>query len=219
MPRLFTYIIPIDNGSAPNPFHGMCSLAICKPGIRRVAEIGDWVVGLGSKQASSGDLSGYLVYAMRVERVLSLEEYDREAIKNWPQRIPNAQSSALAERLGDCIYSFENGKPKQRPSIHGPGNVDTDLSGKNVLLSSDFYYFGRCAQALPDHLLPILHQGRGHRSTSNAPYLDPFVTWVRSLTPAPGQYGWPDTIIDPKSAQIGCDCLPRKIDGESDTGC
>jgi hypothetical protein len=26
--RLFTYTIPIDDGAAPNPFRGMCSLAI-----------------------------------------------------------------------------------------------------------------------------------------------------------------------------------------------
>lgn len=76
MPRLLTYTIPIDDGAAPNPFRGMCTLAICKPGIRRVAGKGDWVAGLGSKKAPSGDLSKHLVYAMRVEEVLSLEEYD-----------------------------------------------------------------------------------------------------------------------------------------------
>jgi hypothetical protein len=219
MSRLFTYIIPIDNGSAPNPFYGMCSLAICKPGIRRVAEVGDWIAGLGSKQALSGDLSGHLVYAMRVEKVLSFEEYDREAAKNWPHRIPKIQSMELAERLGDCIYSFQNGEPKLLPSVHGPGNKDTDLSGKNVLLSKDFYYFGRRAQLLPDHLRPICHQGQGHRSTSNGDYFDPFVTWVRSLAPAPGQYGWPDAVIDPSGTEFGCDCSPRKRDGENDTGC
>ena len=71
-PRLFTYTIPIDDGAAPNPFRGMCSLAICKPGIRSTARKGDWVAGLGSSNAHSGDLSGRLVYAMRVEEVMSL---------------------------------------------------------------------------------------------------------------------------------------------------
>ena len=37
-PQLFTYTIPIDDGAAPNPFRGMCSLAICKPRIRREAK-------------------------------------------------------------------------------------------------------------------------------------------------------------------------------------
>jgi hypothetical protein len=60
MPRLFSYTIPIDDGAAPNPFHGMCSLVICKPAIRRVAERGDWIAALGSRNATSGDLSGCL---------------------------------------------------------------------------------------------------------------------------------------------------------------
>jgi len=79
MTQLFTYTIPYDDGAAPNPFHGMCTLAICKPSIRRVAKVGDWVAGLGSKNAPSGDLSGRLVYAMKVEEVIPLSEYDRRA--------------------------------------------------------------------------------------------------------------------------------------------
>lgn len=61
MPRLFTYTIPIDDGAAPNPFNGMCSLAICKPRIRSVAKPGDWIAGLGSKDAPSRDLSRKLL--------------------------------------------------------------------------------------------------------------------------------------------------------------
>src|SRR5450759_4031334 len=72
MPLLFSYTIPIDDGAAPNPFCGMCSLAICKPAIRRVAKQGDWVAGLGSRNAPSGDLGAHLVYAMCVEEVLTL---------------------------------------------------------------------------------------------------------------------------------------------------
>jgi Nucleotide modification associated domain 2 len=72
MSRLFTYTIPMDDGAAPNPFHGMCSLAICKPSIRRVAREGDWVGGLGSRNAPSGDLGGRLVYAMLVQEVVTL---------------------------------------------------------------------------------------------------------------------------------------------------
>src|SRR5271157_5772345 len=138
MARLFSYTIPIDDGAAPNPFRGMCSLAICKPGIRRVAQEGDWVAGLGSRDAPSGDLSGRLVYAMRVEAVLSLKEYDKQASANWPHRIPDVRSLDLSDRLGDCIYDYaQGGAPKQRPGVHGPSNLETDLSGENVLISRD----------------------------------------------------------------------------------
>lgn len=39
-PTLFSYCIPYDDGAAPNPFWGLCTLAICKPRIRRAAKEG-----------------------------------------------------------------------------------------------------------------------------------------------------------------------------------
>ena len=35
--KLFTYKVMHDGGSAPNPYSELCTLAICKPAIRRVA--------------------------------------------------------------------------------------------------------------------------------------------------------------------------------------
>jgi hypothetical protein len=220
-PRLFTYITPIDDGAAPNPFHGMCSLAICKPGIRRIAKVKDWVVGLGSKHAPSGDFSGKVVYAMQVEEIRSMHEYDRLAVQRWPHRRPNIQSRHLPDRLGDCIYNYSSGSPIQRPSVHGEANIKTDLSGERVLISHDeFYYFGQKAQKLPRNLLPICPQTQGHRSDSNARYLDIFVSWVRGLKFEKGlMHGWPDFIIDWEKASTCGGCLARKEDGEKDTPC
>lgn len=220
MCRLFTYTIRVDDGAAPNPFRGMCSLAICKPGIRRVAQTGDWVAGLGSKNAHSGDLSGCLVYAMRVEEVLSLKEYDRQAAARWPHRVPNLHSADLSERLGDCIYDYSQGTPSQRPSVHGPENVETDLSGENVLISRDFYYLGSRARRVPDYLLPICHQTQGHRSDSNAPYFDQFVAWLRDLELVQGQiHGWPDFIVEWSTVSSCGGCSIRKLDDENDRPC
>lgn len=220
MSRLFSYTIPVDDGAAPNPFRGMCSLAICKPGIRRVAKEGDWVAGLGSKNAPSGNLSGHLVYAMRVERSLSLKEYDQEAGTKWPHRIPNVQSADLWERLGDCIYDYSMGNPLQRAGVHGKDNIKTDLSGENVLISRDFYYFGNRAIRLPDYLLPICHQTQGHKSDSNSPYLDHFVGWLRKLPFASGQmHGWPDFLVDWNTVTSCGGCLTRKLDDENDVPC
>jgi hypothetical protein len=114
-PRLFTYTIRIDDGAAPNPFRSLCSLAICKPGIRSTAQKGDWVAGLGSRAAPSGDLSGRLVYAMRVEEVLSLEQYDRRAPADWPHRIPNTLSRTSRNQTGD----FEHAPPSAVRAIFG----------------------------------------------------------------------------------------------------
>jgi hypothetical protein len=216
MSRLFTYTIPIDDGAAPNPFRGMCSLAICKPGVRRVAEPHDWVVGLGSRNAPSGDLSGCLVYAMRVEEALTLRDYDQQAPKRWPHRIPNVNSPDLSERLGDCVYDYSHRLPSQRPSVHGPGNIATDLGGLNVLVSRDFYYLGRNVIRLPDFLLPVCNQTQGHRSSSNAPYFGRFVAWLRGLELPPGQNGWPDFIVHWNKVSSCGGCSIRQVDGESD---
>lgn len=216
--RLFTYTIPIDDGAAPNPFGGMCSLAICKPGIRRVAKEGDWIAGLGSKKAPSGDLSGHLVYAMRVDESMTLQEYDLRAAVEWPTRVPDFTSPDPSARLGDCIYDYSHANPRQRPGVHGPSNRATDISGENALISRHFYYFGNRAIQLPDFLLPICHQTQGHRSDSNAAYFDQFVSWLQGLGLLPGQlYGAPDTLITWTERASSGGCLARKLDGECDS--
>ena len=97
VPRLFSYTLPYDDGAAPNPFRGLCTLAICKPQIRLKASVSDWVVGLGSVNAPSGDLSGKMVYATRVDQILSLRDYDRLAPAYWPTRIPNLASAIVTD--------------------------------------------------------------------------------------------------------------------------
>lgn len=73
---LYSYVLRSDTGFAPNPFYGYCTLATCKPDIRRLARIGDWVIGTGSVENVG---PGRLVYAMRVEAVLTLDQYDEDA--------------------------------------------------------------------------------------------------------------------------------------------
>lgn len=193
MPRLFSYTMAHDDGAAPNPFRGLCTLAICKPKIRLKAALGDWVVGLGSVNAPSGDLGGRMIYAMRVDQIMTLREYDQLAPLYWPSRIPDLTSPVIADRLGDCIYDFSAGAPAQRASVHGPAEMQTDLSGHNVLLSRHFFYFGANAIALPPHLRPMIHQTQSHKVTANAPFVLPFVAWLESLHLTPNHlYGWPD---------------------------
>jgi hypothetical protein len=158
MTRLFTYTIPTDDGAAPNPYHGMCSLAICKPVIRRVAEKGDWVAGTGSRGAKNGNLEWRLVYAMCIDETPSIREYDDLASSRWPHRIPNVASANPVDHRGDCIYDFSSGKPLQRQGVHGPNDQCHDLSGQKVLISRRFYYFGSSARPLPKSLRPICHQ-------------------------------------------------------------
>ena len=72
MIRLHTYVVATDLGLAPNPFHSVCTLAVCKPVIRRTARVGDWILGMGSKARGN---RGRAVYAMQVAEILDFEAY------------------------------------------------------------------------------------------------------------------------------------------------
>ena len=187
MPTLFSYCIPYDDGAAPNPFWGLCTLAICKSVIRRIANIGDWVVGTGSLNSPIGDSSGKVVYAMQVTHKMTMEEYDSFTQSKLPHKIPLMGSADLRRHFGDSIYGFSDQAPSLRPSVHSNENQITDLRGRWVLLSSHFFYFGDKPVALPEALLRIVKQGQGHRSIANAPYVDDFIRWIHSLGYQPGE--------------------------------
>ncbi len=162
MPRLFSYIVRYDDGAAPNPFWDVCTLVICKPVIRRTARKEDWIVGTGGKNSDSGDTTGRVIYAMRItEEALTLKQYDEHCRRNLEKKIPDWNSTDLPRKYGDCIYDFSTTPPTLRPSCHGEGNVNTDMAGLHALMSKEFYYFGRNALRLPEHLLPIVKSGRG----------------------------------------------------------
>jgi hypothetical protein len=201
---LYSYCLRIDDGAAPNPYWGVCSLVICKPTIRRTAKVGDWVVGHGSRHSPLGDISDSIVYAMRIDTVLSMQEYDQYCQANMPAKIPATKSRDRRRRVGDCIYDFGKRKsPRIRTGVHGSANQATDLSGMNALLSEHFFYFGDAPIRLPRKLHPILHPFQGHKCRKNAPYEQAFIEWIEELRLTPGElYGDPQLLprIDENSS-------------------
>lgn len=173
MVRLYSYVVRDDNGSAPNPFFGTCTLALCKPRIRREAAIDDWIAGIASKRHGLGRL----VYAMRVTAILSMKDYDAR----FTGKRPDVRSKDWRRWLGDSIYDFSTNPPSVRKSVHGEKDRENDLGGENVLVSDDFLYFGDAPIELPPKLLPIARVQQGHRSKLNEPLVTPFERWVRSL--------------------------------------
>jgi len=172
---LYSYCIPIDDGAAPNPYWKVCTLAICKPVIRRNAKIGDWVVGTGSKKYS---MQNKVVYAMKITDVKTLRQYNTYCKTELPDKIPDVKSSELRRRAGDCIYYQSEGKLKQRKGIHNNQNYKTDVNGQNVLLSTEYYYFGSKPLKLPDHLIGLVKKGQGHKSRSNSIFVNDFIKWI-----------------------------------------
>jgi hypothetical protein len=181
MTKLYTYCIPCDDGAAPNPFWGTCTLTICKPAIRRTAEIGDWIVGTGSKHSPIGDISNKMVYAMRVSKVMTMQEYDTWTAATLPEKISDTNNPDVRRKLGDSIYDFSTTPPTQRVGVHGLGNRPTDLRGLNALLSDHFFYFGDVPQQLPPNLLGIVHHTQGHRVRLNEPFVTEFIEWLNRL--------------------------------------
>jgi hypothetical protein len=124
MGALFSYCVRYDGGAAPNPFWGVCTLVICKPRIRRAAGVGDWIVGTGSRRSPAGDLSGAVVYAMRVGRKLSMPQYDEWAAADCPGKISDPGHADRRRAAGDAVYDFSTDPPRVRPSDHTEANRD-----------------------------------------------------------------------------------------------
>jgi len=185
--RLYSYVLKSDNGSAPNPFWGTCTLTICKPKIRRTAQIGDWIIGTGSrnsklKDGKMYDLAGSLVYAMKVVDKKTLEEYNTYCQTNLPDKIPRWFNSDWRKKLGDCVYDYtKGGEPAIRLAVHKERHRTRDLSGLNALLSDHFYYFGEEPRPIPAALKEIVLKGRGHRVIDDAKLIHAFEKWIKKF--------------------------------------
>jgi len=184
--KIYSYVLKIDDGAAPNPFGGVCTLTICKPKIRKLSSVGDWVIGTGSKNAklsdgSTQDFSNCLVYAMKISEKKYLKKYDEWCNENMQIKIPKFNSKNMIDQRGDCIYDFSDFPPKLRQSVHTEKNRKTDTSGKYSLLSTHFYYFGEKPIIIPNELKCIIKQNRGHlvKNDKNEPEIvNRFLEWI-----------------------------------------
>ena len=192
MRSLYSYVVRYDDGAAPNPFGGVCSLVICKPVIRRGASEGDWVIGTGSAGSPLGDMRGRIVYAMRVTGTMPMWMYDGYARAHLPVKVPDWRSADPARMVGDSVYDFSHTPPLLRRGVHSEADRERDLSGINALLSEHFFYFGDQPRHLPDHLLGIVKAGQGHRRIQDEDVIRAFEAWLAASGLEPNRlYGKP----------------------------
>lgn len=114
---LYSYVLRFDTGDAPNPYGDVCTLTVCKPAIRRTAQVGDWIIGTGSRHSPVGDIAGYLVYAMKVSHKLSLADYDAHCQRELPIKIPGhpLHHHQRENVAGDSLYDYsQSDKPQHR---------------------------------------------------------------------------------------------------------
>jgi hypothetical protein len=158
MPKVYFYKLTADSGGAPCVTSDLLTLAICKPMIRRMAEIGDLIFGFAANSLSKDNR---LIYVACVTGKLCDGNYYKD--------------SEYAKR-SDCIYTFEAGRYfwKSGSVHHCSEDLEHDLGvypdypNANVLLSTDFRYFGKAASANYRTEFPLVYQavkhlGRGHR--------------------------------------------------------
>jgi len=158
VPSVFIYVVDRDFGFAPNPFHGYCTLATCKPGIRKSAQIGDWVIGMGGSRLNA---TGQCVFAMEITAKVSFDEYWTNPIYNEKKPVRNGSRKMM---VGDNIYHRDPSTDEWRQADSHHSNSDGTANSHNlsrdtkvdrVLLSNRFFYFGKAAARVPQ---PILDQ-------------------------------------------------------------
>ncbi|EGU61059.1 hypothetical protein VINI7043_21726 [Vibrio nigripulchritudo ATCC 27043] len=172
--KYFSYVIPRDYGFAPNPFGHECTLATCKPNIRKSARVGDWIFGTSS---TAGGVEPRLVFAMKVTRTTNFNDYYHDSNYQYKKPVMNG---SLKKMYGDNIYHKETDDSNkiiwnQDDSHHSnpdgspnPLNIDRDTGiTDKVLISDEFYYFGDNGFDIPSELVGLVcKRGPGHRFVS-----------------------------------------------------
>lgn len=191
------YVVDRDFGFAPNPFHGVCTLATCKPRIRGVAKVGDWVVGVGGSALKA---TGRCIYFMQITGSLTFNEYWLHP--DFQSKRPARNGSRVA-MLGDNIYhrAGEDDPWTQENSHHSNEdgtpewfNVENDTSKDRILYSTRFVYFGHEAPEIPQAILDEIGyvNGRAHRTFFDWE-CQPLLDWMEKQ----GKGNWNLVLADP----------------------
>lgn len=185
--KLYSYVVDHDFGFAPNPFHGVCTLATCKPKIRQLAAVGDYVLGVGCSRRGR---SGHIVYFMRVDEITCYDEYWNDP--RFAMKRPLLKGSRM-QAFGDNIYHRDRkGEWQQANSFHSletgpnPKNLihDTKTTDR-VLIGRRFAYWGGEGMKIPDRLIRfeghVLCGGRGHRCDFPPSLIRSVIAWFDYL--------------------------------------
>lgn len=160
---LCSYTMTDDTGFAPNPYHGILTLATCKPQIRRSERVkeGVWIAGWAGKalQQNGGRELIYLAQVSKKiplgeyyenykeKRPLLIEESYMEHKKDEKKRCSRIKASAEnnPDIMGDNIYKLNrlSGLLEWQPNnFHTSDCAEHDTNGQNAIICNEFYYFG-----------------------------------------------------------------------------
>ena len=157
--KVCAYVMTYDTGLAPNPFDGVCTLAVCTPNHQNANLVnGDYIIGVAGERLR-GKLGTpdqwRLIYAMKVDERMTLDKYYTST--DYKSKIPKL-SGSKKEMCGDNFYKLLNGKLVHTTDTeeHTSKIPDTeierqDCDGNRVFVGKDFLYFGAAALPFPDN--------------------------------------------------------------------
>lgn len=195
--RLLSYVVVRDYGFAPNPFFGSCTLATCKPGIRRTASEGDWIVGT---TGSNRGTPRRIVFVMKVTSAMTFNEYWRHP--TFQLKRPDLRSS-LKYAFGDNIYHQDSTNCwRQLDSHHSHvdgrpnvNNIRRDTQADRVLISTEYRYWGGSGPEIPCRFREFdgydIVAGRNYKSRFPKALVRSFVEWITTEFPNTGYLGEP----------------------------
>jgi len=230
--KSYTYVLEHDTGFAPNPFFGYLTLAACKPllkgenGIRKdVTEESlkepVWIFANGGRRLYLEDYefqnnklvklklnwNSYhrLVYAFRVDKILTFENYYNDPLFSKKKRI---NSSSQIETFGDNnLHCPKKDQEKlimqytEDPIIKITGSNKVveelpkiDIKVNKVLISAkgQFYYFGCFApNILEEFEKHFLKGSPNHKLIKDEKERDKIIEKIEEICPKPGIYGFP----------------------------
>jgi hypothetical protein len=160
--------------------------------VRLKANVGDWIIGSGAK---STNLEGRIIYAMLISEKVSFEEYWQNP--KFSRKKP-IMPGGLKRIHGDNIYFKESdGKWGQLSSQHSNPDftenlkhMKNDLSGKFVLISDFFYYFGNKHFLIPSQYKQVCSTIRDYHTIKDIITAQGFIDYLKANF-QPGVIGEP----------------------------
>jgi hypothetical protein len=179
--KLLKYVMTSDSGLAPNPFFGVCSLALCTPNhMNARLKPGDWVVA-----HSSANTGHKLVYAMRLTKVLDMHSY----FVNFPQKRP-VPNGTYEQQCGDNLYFRDSDRWARLPSAEH-NSVDDFIKdrGRPVFISEgpeNYWYFGagsalRELEGFADRFPWLLKDRQGFSYIYDEQRIAAFTSWLEEF--------------------------------------
>jgi len=193
-------MIDHDFGLAPNPFGKYCTIAVCKPSIRKSKNlcVGDWIIGTGSKSLEKS--TGFkcvekLIFAMQVAEIMSLNSYWQDQRFQYKKPVMNGTLSTI---FGDNFYYLDESENwvqidcthRNEDGIYNEEHIRKDTAGENALIAEKFYYFGDNAQTIPDNLKSVCHTTQGMKIVKPEDLSIQFLEWLQN-TFENGMHGYP----------------------------